>query len=156
MNIYFHFTIYVDWTFLPLCLAEYGGRGGLNQTIIIFFSKILFDDVLVSQFLKINNDVFFGASIQDIFLLERIDISNICSHSMHACETLWSDIDGTDRKNITKINGAAPADPFSTLGTHDTCSRAPIWTFHRVSFELMVSAQPISSKHMLGESDIRP
>ena len=80
---------------------------------------------------------------------------------MHACETLWSDIDGTDRKNITKINGAAPADPFSTLGTHDTCSRAPIWTFHgrvvvfaamahRVSFELMVTAQLISSKHMLG------
>ena len=80
---------------------------------------------------------------------------------MHACETLWSDIDGTDRKDITKINGAAPADPFSTLGTHDTCSRAPIWTFHgrvvvfaaranRVSFELMVTAQLISSKRMLG------
>ena len=49
---------------------------------------------------------------------------------MHACETLWSDIDGTDRENITKINGAAPADPFSTLGKHDTCSQAPIWTFH--------------------------
>ena len=49
---------------------------------------------------------------------------------MHACETLRSDIDWADRKNITKINGAAPADPFSTLGTHDTRSRAPIWTFH--------------------------
>ena len=69
-------------------------------------------------------------SIQVKFLLERWVISNICSYLMHVCETLWSDIDGTDRKNITKINGAAPADPFSTLGTHDTFSRAPIWTFH--------------------------
>ena len=79
---------------------------------------------------------------------------------MHACETLWSDIDGTDRKDITKINGAAPADPFSTLGTHDTCSRAPIWTFHGrvvvfaarahgVCSELMVNAQLIRSKHIL-------
>ena len=83
--------------FLPLCLAGYGGHGVLNQTIIMFFSKMLFDDVLVSQFLKINNDVFFGVSIQDIFFsLERIDISNVCSHSMHACETLWSGSDWTD------------------------------------------------------------
>ena len=92
---------------------------------------------------------------------------------MHVCETLWSDIDGTDRENITKINGAAPADPFSTPGKHDTCSRAPIWTFHgrvvvfatranRVSFELMVTAQLISSTIDLGDVfpvcpiDIRP
>ena len=80
---------------------------------------------------------------------------------MHVCETLWSRFNGADRKDITKIYGAAPADPFSTLGTHDTCSRAAILTFHgrlvvlaaranRVSFELMVTAQLISSKRMLG------
>ena len=80
---------------------------------------------------------------------------------MHACETLRSDIDWADRENITKINGTAPTDPFSNLGTHDPRSRTNIWTFHRrvvvfaarahrVSFELMVTSQPISSKHMLG------
>ena len=51
--------------------------------------------------------------------------------------------------------------PSRSLGTHDTLSRALIWTFHgrvvvlaarahRVSFELMVTSQPISSKYMLG------
>ena len=95
-----------------------------------------------------------------MFLLERIDISNICSHLMHACETLWSGSDWADRKDFTKINGAAPADPLSTLGTHDTLSRAPIWTFHGhvvvfaarahgVCSELMVNAQLIRSKHIL-------
>ena len=32
---------------------------------------------------------------------------------MHVCETLWSRFNGADRKDITKIYGAAPADPFS-------------------------------------------
>ena len=79
---------------------------------------------------------------------------------MHVCETHWSGSDWADRKDFIKINGAAPADPLGTLGTHDTLSRAPIWTFHGrvvvfaarahgVCSELMVNAQLIRSKHIL-------
>ena len=51
---------------------------------------------------------------------------------MHVCETLWPRVNGADRKDITKIYGAAPADPFSTLRAYDASSRGPIWTFQCV------------------------
>ena len=68
------------------------------------------------KYLKRNNDIFLSVNIMQIVLFERMEISNVCSHSVHACKTLWSDSNRADRKDITKINGAAPADPLSTLG----------------------------------------
>ena len=43
--------------------------------------------------------------MENIFLLERQleGNSNLCSHSMHVCEKLWSRFNGVDRKDITKI-----------------------------------------------------
>ena len=110
-----------------------------------------FFHLLCQNMFSSTHDCFLSVNTLQFFLLERIEISNICSHSMHVCETLWSGSDWADRKDFAKINGAAPADPFSTLGTHDTPSRGPIWTLHgrvvvfaarahRVCFELMVNA----------------
>ena len=81
-------------------------------------------------FYELIHDYFLSVIIMQIVLFERMEISNVCSRSVHACERLWSDSNRADRKDITKINGAAPADPLSTLGTHDTPARGPIWTFH--------------------------
>ena len=106
LHIYWYFTLFIDWMSLPLCLAGYGGHGGLKQTIIMLFFRNAVWWCFVSQFLKMNNDVFYWCQYKTNFLLERWGISNICSHLMHDCETLWSDIDGTDRENITKMNGA--------------------------------------------------
>ena len=74
-------------------------------------------------FYELIHDYFLSVIIMQIVLFERMEISNFCSHSVHACETLWSDSNRADRKDFTKINGAAPADPLSTLGTHDTPGR---------------------------------
>ena len=73
---------------------------------------------------------FLSVIIMQIVLFERMEISNVCSHSVHSCKTLWSDSNRADRKDFTNINGAAPADPLSTLGTQDTPARGPIWTFN--------------------------
>ena len=81
-------------------------------------------------FYELIHDYFLSVIIMQIVLFERMEISNFCSHSVHACETLWSDSNRADRKDFPKINDAGPADPLSTLGTHDTPARGPIWTFN--------------------------
>ena len=69
-----------------------GGLGGWIKQSLCFFSEMLFDDVLFHNFWKWIMTFFFECQYKTNFLLERWGISNICSHSMHACETLWSDI----------------------------------------------------------------
>ena len=61
----------------------------LSNSPFISDTKIWFHERIIA----------FCVSIEDISL-KRWDISNICSHSMHACETLRSDIDWADRENI--------------------------------------------------------
>jgi len=80
-----------------------------DQEFFHLLCRIYFHDAYIHVY-------FLSVNIMQIVFLERLKISNVCSDSVHACETLWSDSNRADRKDFTKINGAAPADPLSTLG----------------------------------------